>query len=83
MVLVIKFMAMHVFSKSYPIELYPQLQYLLNFQGISSINRKFPRTGVPGHREPSDVGTRNQTQELQFSRKREHLNPQTSLAPGK
>lgn len=64
MVLGIKFRALHVFSKSYPIELYPQLQYLLNSQDISSINRKFPITGDAGHREPSDVGTRNQTQEL-------------------
>lgn len=43
MVLGIKFRALHMLSKSYPIELYPQLQYLLNSQDISSINRKFPK----------------------------------------
>lgn len=64
MVVGIIFRALHVLRKSYSIELYPQLQYLLNSQDISSINRKLPITEVAGHREPSDVGTRNQAQEL-------------------
>lgn len=84
MVLGIKFRALHIVGKCYHTELYPQFQYLLNFQCIFSINLKFPKARVAGLYEPPDVGAGNQNQELWSSGRVEHvLNSETSLAPGK